>query len=139
MIITKIVISIIIAFVISQTIKSIDNYRRTGKLDLISFFLQNGGMPSSHTATSVALSISILIETGFSYFFIICTLFTAIVVNDSMKVRLETGEEAKVLNIIIEKEKILHKKLTERVGHTPQEVLVGVIVGVTSSFIVYIL
>ena len=137
--IIKIIISILLAYLISQTSKSIINYKRTKKWDWISFVFENGGMPSSHTSTTVALTASLLFETGISYYFIISFLFTMIVMNDAMKVRRETGEEATILNIVMEKEKILHKRLTERIGHTPLQVTMGVFVGILSAFIVYII
>jgi len=134
--IEKIVLSIVLAFLIAQTSKLIRNYKKTGTLQWSSF-LQNGGMPSSHTATAIALTTSIFIETGWSYYFIICALFSVIVMNDAMKVRRETGEEAEVLNVVMEKENIIRHKLTERVGHTPLQVAVGFVLGIVIALVVY--
>lgn len=134
--IERIVISIILAFFIAQTIKLIKEYTRAGEWNL-AVYLQNGGMPSAHTSTAVALSIGLLLETGLSYFFIIAALFTIIIMNDAMKVRRETGEEARVLNVMMRKENIGQHKLAESVGHTPTEVIVGFILGVVATLIVY--
>jgi len=132
----KIVTSIILAFLVAQTSKFIINHKKSGRWNLSSY-LQNGGMPSSHTATAIALTTSMLIETGLSYYFVICALFSLIVMNDAMIVRRETGEEAEVLNVVMEKDNILHHKLIERVGHTPIQVAVGFVVGVVCALIVY--
>jgi|TARA_B100000315_G_C14437573_1_gene523134 hypothetical protein len=134
--ISRIVISIILAFIIAQGAKLIRKYNKTGTWDF-STFLQNGGMPSSHTSSTVALTTSILIETGLSYYFVICALFTTIVMNDSMKVRRETGEEAKILNKLLIKENMFHRRLSEMVGHTPKQVMVGFFLGIACAIITY--
>lgn len=134
--IEELIAGIVLAFVIAQTSKFVINYKTTGNWDLSSF-LQNGGMPSSHTATTVALTTGLFMETGLSYFVVISALFTLVVMNDSMKVRRETGEEAKVLNIMMKKMNIFHKRLTEIVGHTPLQVAIGFVVGVASALIIY--
>jgi len=134
--IEKIVITIALAYFIASTIKFIQNYLKEGYWDLSSY-IQNGGMPSSHTSTTVALSLSLLLETGFSYIFITAALFTLIVMNDAMKVRFETGEEAKALNRVLRRNNIVYRKLTERVGHTPMEVVAGFLLGILIALIVY--
>lgn len=134
--IEKILISIFLAFLVTQTSKFIMNYKKTGRWEL-STYLQNGGMPSSHTSTSIAMTTGLFIETGLSYYFVIATLFSIIIMNDAMKVRRETGEEARILNRVIEKENMVMHHLTEKIGHTPVQVAVGFIVGLVCALIVY--
>ncbi|MBU0471075.1 MAG: divergent PAP2 family protein [Nanoarchaeota archaeon] len=132
----KIVLSILIAFIVAQTLKLIFNRLQKGKWEY-STLVQDGGMPSSHTSVVVALTISILLETGLSYYFAICVILALIVMNDAMKVRRETGEEAEVLNELIQKENIFHTRLITKVGHTPLQVAMGLINGTLITLIVY--
>jgi len=136
--IEKILAAILLAFVTTQLSKTIIGYKKDGYWDWSRFFLQNGGMPSTHTSTTVALSMTLLFNTGFTELFAVAALFTIVVMNDAMKIRLEAGEEAKILNKVMEKDKILHKRLTKRIGHTPWEVFIGFLVGVFWAFIVSI-
>ncbi len=135
--IEQVIISIIAAFVVSQIAKTIKNYQASGWWDWTTFFFQDGGMPSSHTATMIAMTTALLIETGLSYYFVIAALVSLIVMNDAMKARHELQEEAKIVNRLMAKTDIVHHKLTEKVGHTPIEVAAGFLVGVACSIIVY--
>lgn len=100
-----------------------------------------GGMPSSHTATVVALCVS----TGFickvySPEFAIAFIFMIIVIHDAVGVRLETGKQAKILNTMLfdigmAKDVEIEKRLKEYVGHTPLQAFFGGIVGLIVSII----
>ena len=64
----------------------------------------------------------------------------AVVIYDAMGVRAETGKQGAVLNrllheIVIEGKPITEEKLKELVGHTPLEVLGGVLVGLAMVLI----
>lgn len=108
------------------------------------YFFNNGGMPSSHTATIGAMltSLGILqfrIEGGLMYEFAVAVVFSFIVVFDAMGVRYEAGKHARLLNEIMENEtNAMREKvgfnpetdvLKEKLGHKPFEVLVGGILG----------
>ncbi|MBU0667394.1 MAG: divergent PAP2 family protein [Nanoarchaeota archaeon] len=136
--ITTVIISIVITFLIANITKMMNDYEKTKKIKL-SMFFQNGGMPSSHTAIIISTTTAIFLETGLTELFIACVVISFIVMNDAVKVRFETGEEAEVLNKLIKKEHIIHKLLTERVGHTPKEVLAGLIIGIIIPIIIYAL
>jgi len=64
-------------------------------------------------------------------------ILAIIVMYDAMGVRRETGIQARVLNEMIEmfakmgKEMSVEDKLKEFVGHTPLQVIVGAIIGIT--------
>jgi acid phosphatase family membrane protein YuiD len=128
------IISIILACCIAQTTKLLVNYQEHKIWDF-SQYLRNGGMPSSHTAVTIALTASLAIDTGLSYLTLVAAVFTAVVINDAMKVREETGEEAEILNGMMDKMHIVHRRLSERVGHKPIEVFVGAVVGVIAAMI----
>ncbi len=93
-----------------------------------------GGMPSTHSALSVSVAVSIGYKEGWESTIFALALTTAIIVMaDAAGVRRATGEQAKVLNRIIieffEEIKIRDERLKEFIGHTPFEVIVGAIIG----------
>ena len=98
-----------------------------------------GGMPSAHSATVCAMLVATgrYCGTG-STEFALALVVSVIVMYDAMGVRRETGEQAKVLNKMIEQwidvtEKnapfLQNMHLKEMVGHTPLQVLAGFVVG----------
>lgn len=99
----------------------------------------SGGMPSSHSATVMALTTVIGIVDGFnSTVFASSFAFSIIVMYDAAGVRRAAGKQAKVLNQIIENKNInVQEKLVELLGHTPIEVFVGAIFGIVAGFSLY--
>lgn len=101
-----------------------------------------GGMPSAHSAMVCALTMCVAHSCGFdSPEFAITICFAAVVIYDAMGVRRAAGEQAKVVNRmvdIMEKEgsEIPGKELKEYLGHTPVEVLGGVLLGIIVSLII---
>ncbi len=95
-----------------------------------------GGMPSSHTAFVFSLMMAIAFQEGVSSAaFAISFAMAAVVIYDAMGVRRETGRQSEVLNqiitqMLVEGKPITEKQLKELVGHTPLEVLGGLIVAV---------
>ena len=135
-----------IAWLTAGVLKMFIELRVNRKL-VISRIVGAGGMPSSHTATVVALAISLGFYEGLnSATFALATIFTVVVIHDAVGVRLETGKQAKVLNTMIFetnafKELDFETALKEYVGHTPSQAFVGAIVGVAVAlfmiFVVY--
>lgn len=130
------------AFVAAQLAKFLIILIFKKQLDFRKLF-ENGGMPSSHTSTVWALTVSLgIVEGVTSSVFAVAFIFTMVVMIDAMGVRRATGENAKVLNKIardlFEDKNIqyLAKDLKEYVGHKPLEVLVGAIIGVVIPFII---
>lgn len=105
----------------------------------------SGGMPSSHSSTVCALATAACYEYGPGSFEFTISLFLAIIVMyDAMGVRRETGIQAKLLNDIIRtfgdmgrSEISAHDKLKEFVGHTPLQVLMGALLGICISVLLY--
>ena len=95
-----------------------------------------GGMPSSHTSFSMSLTTMIGLNEGFnSPLFAIALTFTLIVSYDAMGLRMQSGKQAEAINKIFDE---LFKngnisKLKEKLGHKPQEVLAGMILGIISA------
>ncbi len=94
-----------------------------------------GGMPSSHSAVVMVLTVMTGREAGFdSYIFALALGFSFIVMYDAAGVRRAAGKQARLLNKIIETPGLtggeVQEKLVEVLGHTPIEVLVGALIGI---------
>lgn len=94
-----------------------------------------GGMPSSHTAVVVSLTVLIGKEYGLnSPIFALSAVFAFIVMYDAAGVRRAAGKQATLLNKIIETPGLsgleVQERLVEVLGHTPTQVIVGAIVGI---------
>lgn len=134
----KILIIPFIALLVSQfikfTIKS-NNLKPTLKnLNVYS------GMPSSHSALMVSLTVIIGLEMGFTDpLFSVCAIISVIIIRDALGIRQYLGQHGKILNILIKdlgNDKVLDEKyphLLEKIGHTPLQVVVGSIIGLLVS------
>ena len=128
----------LLAWFVAQVLKTIINFILLGKFQLERMW-GDGGMPSAHSATVCAMVIATARSEGFSSaIFAVAAVVAIITMHDAMGVRRETGEQAKVLNKMIEQwidvtEKnapfLQNMHLKEMVGHTPLQVLAGFVVG----------
>ena len=103
----------------------------------------SGGMPSCHSATVCGLATATVIQSGpASVECAISIMLAIIVMYDAMGVRRETGIQARVLNEMMEmftkmgKEMTVEEKLKEFVGHTPLQVIVGALLGISIAIAV---
>ena len=103
----------------------------------------SGGMPSSHSSTVCALATAAGMTYGAAGPVFPLTLFFAfIVMYDAVGVRRETGEQAKVLNEMMEQlgkmDEVFtdREKLKEFVGHSPLQVAVGAVLGIVIAAVV---
>jgi acid phosphatase family membrane protein YuiD len=106
---------------------------RTRRLNLLRFF-DNGGMPSSHTALVTALTIGVGREAGIgSPLFAVTLLFSLYFIFEAAGLRMEVGNQARVLNDLVDELRQTHhldrERLKELVGHTWGEVFGGLIYG----------
>ncbi len=124
--------SAIIGWFLAQLIKIFTNFFVKRKLDFRMFFA-NGGMPSSHSATVIALSTAAGISCGVgSAEFAICGILSVIVMNDAFGVRWQAGQQAQVINKMVElmqSREEFDVKLKEVIGHTPFQVFMGALLG----------
>lgn len=127
----------------AQVIKTIIHLIIHRKLDLKRLF-GDGGMPSGHSATVTSLAVIIGLVCGFSSAeFAISSILAIIVCHDATGVRLETEKQAFLLNELVKAFDVLHEeklpevKLKEFVGHTPIQVLAGIILGLVNAIIMY--
>lgn len=96
-----------------------------------------GGMPSSHSAVVVSLATLVGKKCGvYSVNFAISWIFALIVMYDAAGVRRAVGEQAKVLNNILnDKNTSNAEKLQEMTGHTPFQVAIGALIGFITGII----
>jgi acid phosphatase family membrane protein YuiD len=108
----------------------------------------SGGMPSSHSALVGALATAVGEYKGWgSPEFAIACLFAVVVMYDAAGVRQAAGKHAKVLNKMREQwiteenieDTFTDEKLKELLGHTPLQVLAGLILGICTAVGAYAL
>lgn len=134
----------ILSWFIAQVLKTIINFILLGKFQLERMW-GDGGMPSAHSATVCAMAVATGRTAGMdSAIFAVACVVAIITMHDAMGVRHETGEQAKVLNQMIDQWIDLSEKnapflqnmhLKEMVGHTPLQVVAGFLVGVAVGFL----
>lgn len=95
-----------------------------------------GGMPSSHTAVVTSLAMLVGKGEGFdSAMFAVALVFAMVVMYDAAGVRRAAGKQAHLLNKIIETPGLtgveVQERLVEVLGHTPLQVIIGAIIGIT--------
>lgn len=134
-----ILLSAVTGWCVAQFAKVLIGVLREEKVNIIRLFLSTGGMPSSHSAITSALCIASGIEYGVGSFqFSIAFVLAVIVMQDAAGVRKEVGKQAKVINQMQKKFfnwPIDDATLKELVGHTPLQVLIGAVVGVTTALV----
>lgn len=123
------------AWLIAQVVKTIIHAIINKKI-VLERLIGDGGMPSAHSATVSALAAYTALAEGPDTFRFAVALFLAIIVcHDAMGVRLETGKQAKMLNELtslyetLTKKDLPEVKLKEFVGHTPIQVIAGILTG----------
>ena len=125
----------IISWFTAQLLKVIIFLIQNKKID-ISRFVGSGGMPSSHSSTVTALATAIAFTDGTrSSTFAISVILAVIVMYDAAGVRRAAGQQAAILNKIIEdwgkaSFSDTEKKLKELLGHTPKQVFAGALLGI---------
>src|SRR3989338_5727315 len=123
----------LIAWAFTQMVKVTLGVIREKKFNF-RWFIGTGGMPSSHAAGATALALSSGLELGFSSpVFALAFVFAIVTMFDAQGVRRSAGEQAEILNKILEdiyfQGKIKEGKVRELLGHTPIQVLAGSIIG----------
>ncbi len=133
------------AWVLAQIAKILLNFFLEKKWDL-NLLMSSGGFPSSHTALVSSLAISIgKIEGWNTPLFAIAVVLAVIVMYDAAGVRRAAGNQAKVINYLVEWLRmhqadrlaftLEEKRLKELIGHTPFEVFGGAILGCAIALI----
>ena len=130
------IVSAILGWLSAQIIKIFTGLYQSKQMSLKNILFSTGGMPSSHSASVLALTTAAAFQHGLaSSQFAICAVLSMIVMIDASGVRYETGKQAALLNKITQeifsgKPELMNNGLKELVGHTPFQVLVGALLGV---------
>lgn len=131
-----------VGWFLAQMLKVATGIFKERTFNVVELLFGTGGMPSSHTAAVTSLAVACGLSQGFSSAsFAVSCLLTLIVMRDATGVRREAGEQAKVLNRIMEDlfkstdHEDINRNLKELVGHTPLQVFVGFLVGLAIPFL----
>ncbi len=128
------------AWTIAQSVKMTTGLIKTGKIDF-HYLLSTGGMPSAHSAMVCALCTSIGLTEGFdSPIAMLASGFAAITMFDAAVVRRAAGHQATILNLMMDElfkhHTLSQTRLKELLGHTRNEVFVGMALGIATAFAV---
>lgn len=130
----------ILAWFAAQFLKFIIEYVTTKKIDIGRFLTGAGGMPSSHSSVVTSVCVKTFQLCGYSSpEFALSVVFALIVMYDASGVRRAAGEQAKVLNTMIEQWQdpdLFGKQLEEFLGHSPFQVFAGAALGFLIGFLV---
>lgn len=125
----------VVAWFIAQALKVVINLTVQNELNL-KLLVSSGGMPSSHSALVCSCAATIGRLNGLhSTTFALAAVLSLVVMYDACNVRRAAGEQAKILNRIVDHWEELFpamvgKDLKELLGHTPLQVCMGALLGV---------
>ena len=139
----RILLCALTGWTVAQILKTLIHLLFTKKF-VAERLVGSGGMPSSHSATVCALATATRFEYGAAGGeFALALVLAIIVMYDAIGVRRETGIQARVLNEMIKvfsdmgSDMSPQEKLKEFIGHTPLQVLMGAILGITIAIIFF--
>lgn len=129
----KALIAGLIAWALAQVIKIPLDYLRTRRWNWALLFT-TGGMPSSHSALMTSTTLAVGLYYGFDHpTFALGVAITMVVTYDAAGVRQQAGIHAQRINVIFEEllrgHPINEKDLRVVLGHTPLEVVGGILLG----------
>ncbi len=144
----RLLIAAFFGYFSAQVVKVIIEAFMGRKFSLLRLWSGNGGMPSSHSSTVCAMALTAFLEYGAgSSEAAITFIFAIVVMTDARGVRRETGNQAVVLNQMMEffrnmsadspRPQFSQEKLKELIGHTPLQVFVGAVQGIIVALLYY--
>lgn len=139
----KALIAGLAAWALAQLMKLPLDYVRTRRWNW-SLLLTTGGMPSSHSALVTATTLAVGLYYGFDDpTFAIGLVITMVVTYDAAGVRQQAGIHAQRINVLFEEllrgHPIIEKDLREVLGHTPLEVVGGIILGILVAIFLWMI
>lgn len=137
----KVLIITALVWAIAQGVKVVLGVIREKRFNF-KWFIGTGGMPSSHAAGATALATTTGLQAGLdSIVFALAVVFALVTMFDAQGVRRSAGQQAALLNQIMDemywKGKIGTGRLMELIGHTPLQVIIGSIFGFCLSYFLY--
>jgi uncharacterized protein len=143
LLLNKALIAGLIAWMTAQVIKLPLNYIYTRKWNW-ALLLTTGGMPSSHSSLMTSTVFAIGLYHGFDNpVFALGVAITMIVTYDAAGVRRQAGIHAQRINLLFDEllkgHPINEKDLREVLGHTPLEVMGGILLGLIVATIQWLI
>ncbi|MEJ5201621.1 MAG: divergent PAP2 family protein [Anaerolineales bacterium] len=131
------------AWVLAQLLKIPTHYLVNHEWNFGLIFT-SGGMPSSHTALMTCITLSIGLYDGFGTpLFALAFAISMIVIYDAAGVRRQAGIHAQRINVLVREllsgHPVSQDLLKEVIGHTPQQVIGGIILGTVVALIYWLL
>jgi len=139
----KVLIAVLVAWLLAQILKIPTEYLRSRRWMWAMFFAA-GGMPSSHSALLVSGTLAVGLYFGFDHpLFGVAVAITMIVTHDAAGVRRQAGMHAERINVLFEELLKGHMwtedELREVIGHTPLEVVGGILLGLLVAIVQWLL
>lgn len=122
------------AWFIAGTLKFLINSLKARRFafDLIGY----GGLPSNHSAIVASMAALIGLNEGLSSpAFGVAITLAFIVILDASSLRRQMGKHAAALNKIIQSNDDDKSLLRERMGHTPFEIICGLLIGILAAIL----
>lgn len=133
------IIAIALGWIIAQGSKYLFSYLKTRQIGSLRQLYTSGNMPSAHSASVTALTTLVGLREGFSSgLFAVALLLALIVMYDAVMVRRSSGEQGLAIQELIKlgKSQIVAPRAAK--GHTPLEVLVGMLIGIAIGAVVFL-
>ena len=143
------IVSAFLAIVLAQVLKPVIRYALTGKWES-SLALASGGFPSSHSAGVFACALAIGLKHNFqSDLFAVSLVFAIVIAYDAMNVRYYAGQNIQITRQLIKDiselshikldDPIYFTKMKDVLGHKRIEVFGGIILGLATAAILFLL
>ena len=139
----EVLIVALTGWLLAQVLKLPIEYFRTRRWQWASLF-DAGGMPSSHSSLIVGATLAIGLFHGFDDpLFALAVAVAMIITYDAAGVRRQSGMHAERINVLFDE--LLHghlwdeQELREVIGHTPLEVAGGILLGLVTATVMWLL
>lgn len=102
----------------------------------------NGGMPSSHSSFASSAATIIYLSSGVeSPIFVLAMVTALVIIWDAFTTRHQIGYQGNIINKLIkelpDKQEYKYPLLNERTGHSFSEVIVGIILGISLTCLIF--
>ena len=133
------IIAILAGWVAAQGLKYLIKVAQTRSLNHFRQLYSSGSMPSAHSAIVVAIVVIAGLRDGInSGVFGIAALLALIVMYDAVMVRRSSGEQGLALRALILEQNSTIPLPRAAQGHTPVEVLAGLVLGMIVGVVVFL-
>lgn len=137
----EILIAAALSWLLAQISKLVSAlFKSKGSQSYFRTLFRQGGVVSSHSSSVASLALSCGLCCGFdSSEFAICFVLSAIVVLDAGGVRYTASRLSKYLNRSVPETEPEGGKFNENLGHTPLQIVLGLLLGVAVSALTHLI